>query len=146
MEPSNELNQAIEKIQKALVENLKQWTILFSKIPLYRWCESSIEELENKEINVDYGDPEETGGDHVLYVLLDLEKRVSPDDDDVVGCEFNTNNKARIDRVDQLDHDREYPELVAIGFFGFEGTWDEVASKMIEGSRLFIQKAPTVSI
>lgn len=146
MEPSKELIQAIETLTELRTENLKQWTVLFSKIPLYRCCESSIPELADKDINVDYGDPNVTGEDHILYVLLDLEKRIAPEDDDVVGCEFNPNNKARIDRVDQSDHDREYPELEAIGFFGFEGTWDEVVSKMAQGARLLIQPPPNTIV
>lgn len=146
MKPSSRLNQAIDALMDLKIENLKEWTVLFSKIPIYLWCSSSIPELANKEIKVDYEDPKDTGGDHILYVLILLEKRVAPNDDDVVGVTFNANNKARIDSIEESDHDKEYPELVAIGFFGFEGTWNAVVSKLVEASKLLIQKSPSISI
>jgi hypothetical protein len=146
MEPSKDLIKAIETLTELRIENLKQWTVLFSNIPLYRWCQSSVPELADKDINVDYEDPNYTGENHIFYVLLDLEKRIAPDDDDVVGCQFNPSNKARIERADECDHDRSYPELEAIGFFGFEGTWDEVVFKMVQGARVLTQPPPTTMV
>jgi hypothetical protein len=136
MEPTQELKEKVADANKgeSITETLLAWAKLFTSIPCFKKGYTTIDAV----------------GD-VFFMSLDMTQSHEPifevwllptlqeDDERYIICKFELGDKASIEKPHPDDL---VPELEGKGFYEFTGTWDEVATKMVELNNLVLSSVP----
>jgi len=140
MEPSQELEKQVAEANVVTVETLRKWADLFAKIPSVQFFWMSFKADENDEVFAIYMEDDSPSYlDNLFCIHMDLSP-LSDNGDNIASINFRQGNVAIIE--DDNQGRLTNPSLEKIGFFGFQGTWEEVTRKIIEGNNIVTQPAP----
>ncbi len=137
MEPSDELTEKVANaVQEMDAATVIKWVLLISSIPIFSNGYTILQEvLDDPKVESSQFDEDEDPDPGCIFQCW----MESPSEhDNYLVCNFMSGNKACM-------KERDMERITAIegqGAYGFTGTWEEVAHKLVELNNIILQPAP----